>query len=81
MSVVQMSTQRVAAWTLREYDRWCGQDAGRPTGCAPDHIEEALMPSKLRRTRITLQAKAYRSAVALAGLLVLLEALGAPRKL
>jgi hypothetical protein len=39
------------------------------------------MPSKLRRTRVTLQAKAYRSAVALAGLLVLLEALGAPRKL
>ena len=44
-------------------------------------LEEALMPSKLRRTHVTLQAKAYRSAVALAGLLVLLEALGAPRKL
>ena len=40
-----------------------------------------MMPSKLRRTRTTLQAKAYRSAVAVAGLLVLLEALGAPRKL
>jgi hypothetical protein len=39
------------------------------------------MPSKLRRTQLTLQAKAYRSAFALAGLLVLLEALGAPRKL
>ena len=39
------------------------------------------MPSKLRRTQVTLHAKAYRSAVALAGLLVLLEALGAPRKL
>lgn len=39
------------------------------------------MPSKLRRTHLTLQAKAYRSAGALAGLLVLLEALGAPRKL
>ena len=39
------------------------------------------MPSKLRRMSLTLQAKAYRSAVALAGLLVLLEALGAPRKL
>jgi hypothetical protein len=39
------------------------------------------MPSKLRRTRTALQAKAYRSAVAVAGLLVLLEALGAPRKL
>ena len=48
---------------------------------APPTIEEALMPSKLRRTHTTLQAKAYRSAVALAGLLVLLEALGAPRKL
>ena len=81
MSVVQMSTQRAAAWTPPNSDRWCGQDAGRPTGCAPDYIEEALMPSKLRRTRITLQAKAYRSAVALAGLLVLLEALGAPLKL
>jgi hypothetical protein len=39
------------------------------------------MPSKLRRTKVALQAKAYRSAIALAGLLVLLEALGAPRKL
>lgn len=39
------------------------------------------MPSKLRRTSVTLQAKAYRSAVALGSLLVLLEALGAPRKL
>jgi hypothetical protein len=52
-----------------------------PAVAPPTTIEEALMPSKLRRTRITLQAKAYRSAVALAGLLVLLEALGAPRKL
>jgi hypothetical protein len=40
-----------------------------------------MMPSKLRRTSLTVQAKAYRSAVTLAGLLVLLEALGAPRKL
>ena len=39
------------------------------------------MPSKLRRTHLSLKVKAYRSAVALAGLLVLLEALGAPRKL
>lgn len=39
------------------------------------------MPSKLRRTKVTLHAKAYRSAVALAGFLVMLEALGAPRKL
>jgi hypothetical protein len=39
------------------------------------------MPSKLRRTRTALQSKAYRSAAALAGLLELLEALGAPRKL
>ena len=39
------------------------------------------MPSKLRRMSLPIQAKAYRSAVALAGLLVLLEALGAPRKL
>jgi hypothetical protein len=39
------------------------------------------MPSKLRRTSLTLHAKAYRSAVALAGFLVMLEALGAPRKL
>ena len=48
---------------------------------SPDTLEEANMPSKLRRTTLTLQAKTYRSAVALAGLLVLLEALGAPRKL
>jgi hypothetical protein len=40
-----------------------------------------MMPSKLRRTQLILQVKAYRSAVALASLLVLLEALGAPRKL
>jgi hypothetical protein len=39
------------------------------------------MPSKLRRTQLTLKVKAYRSAAALASLLVLLEALGAPRKL
>jgi hypothetical protein len=39
------------------------------------------MPSKLRRTSSTLKFRAYRSAVTLAGLLVLLEALGAPRKL
>jgi hypothetical protein len=39
------------------------------------------MPSKLRRTPVTIKAKAYRSAAALASLLVLLEALGAPRKL
>jgi hypothetical protein len=39
------------------------------------------MPSKIRRMSLTLHAKAYRSAVAVAGLLVLLEALGAPRKL
>lgn len=39
------------------------------------------MPSKLRRTSLILKVRAYRSAVTLAGLLVLLEALGAPRKL
>jgi hypothetical protein len=39
------------------------------------------MPTKLRRTSLSLKAKAYRSAVALGSLLVLLEALGAPRKL
>lgn len=39
------------------------------------------MPSKLRRTSLAVQAKAYRSAATLVGLLVLLEALGAPRKL
>jgi hypothetical protein len=39
------------------------------------------MPSKLRRTSLTVKARAYRSAVTLAGVLVLLEALGAPRKL
>jgi hypothetical protein len=54
---------------------------GRQTRRLAPTLEEALMPSKLRRTSVTLQAKAYRSAVALAGLLVLLEALGAPRKL
>jgi hypothetical protein len=39
------------------------------------------MPSKLRRSSMALKAKIYRSAVTLAGVLVLLEALGAPRKL
>jgi len=39
------------------------------------------MPSKLRRTSTAVKARTYRSAVTLAGLLVLLEALGAPRKL
>jgi hypothetical protein len=39
------------------------------------------MPSKLRRTSFTIKAKAYRSAMTLAALLVLLEAVGAPRKL
>jgi hypothetical protein len=39
------------------------------------------MPSKIRRTSLTLKAKAYRSAVTLAGVLVLLESLGAARKL
>jgi hypothetical protein len=39
------------------------------------------MASKLRRTSFTVKAKAYRSAMTLAALLVLLEALGAPRKL
>jgi len=48
---------------------------------APDPLEETLMPSKIRRTSLTIKAKAYRSAVALGSLLVLLEALGAPRKL
>ena len=39
------------------------------------------MPSKLRRSRNAVKLNAYRSAVALGSLLVLLEALGAPRKL
>jgi hypothetical protein len=39
------------------------------------------MPSKLRRTTFAVKVKAYRSAMTLASLLVLLEALGAPRKL
>ena len=39
------------------------------------------MPSKLRRTSFTIKAKAYRSAMSLAALLILLESLGAPRKL
>jgi hypothetical protein len=39
------------------------------------------MPSKLRRSSSALKFRAYRSAVTLASLLVLLEALGAPRKL
>jgi hypothetical protein len=40
-----------------------------------------MMPSKVRHTSLALKARAYRSAITLAGLLVLLEALGAPRKL
>ena len=47
----------------------------------PDPLRRISVPSKLRRTKVTVQAKAYRSAAALASLLVLLEALGAPRKL
>ena len=43
--------------------------------------QEEEMPTKLRRSSVALKAKAYRSAVTLAGVLVLLEALGAPRKL
>jgi hypothetical protein len=39
------------------------------------------MPSKLRRSRTVVKFNAYRSAVALGSLLVVLEALGAPRKL
>jgi hypothetical protein len=39
------------------------------------------MPTKFRRTSLTLKAKTYRSAVTLAGVLVLLESLGAARKL
>jgi len=39
------------------------------------------MPSKLRRTSTAMKVKAYRAAVTAASLLVLLEALGAPRKL
>jgi len=39
------------------------------------------MPTKLRRTSLSLKVKAYRTATAVASLLVLLEALGAARKL
>jgi hypothetical protein len=39
------------------------------------------MPSKLRRTSFALKAKTYGSFATLASLLVLLEALGAARKL
>jgi hypothetical protein len=55
--------------------------AGKTRRQTPTLSRGGMMPSKLRRTSLTLQAKAYRSAVTLAGLLVLLEALGAPRKL
>jgi hypothetical protein len=52
-------------------------------GTAPSNplIEEALMPSTFRSSTLALKARAYRSAITLAGLLVLLEALAAPRKL
>ncbi len=40
-----------------------------------------MLPSKLRRTSLTAKAKAYSSAASLVSLLVVLEALGAPRKL
>jgi hypothetical protein len=39
------------------------------------------MPAKLRRTSLAVKVKTYRSAVTLAGVLVLLESLGAARKL
>jgi hypothetical protein len=39
------------------------------------------MPSKLRRTSLSVKVKAYSSAATLASMLVMLEALGAPRKL
>lgn len=53
----------------------------RTPPASPDTSVEAFMPSKLRRTSLTLKAKTYRSAASLVSLLVLLEALGAPRKL
>lgn len=58
-------------------------DAFRPVlpPVVPRMHQETPMPSKLRRTSTAVKVKAYRSAVTLAGLLVLLEALGAPRKL
>jgi len=62
------------------YDRWSGKDAGSTLPARPRN-EETRMPSKIRRTSLTLKAKSYRTAVAVAGLLVMLEALGAPRKL
>jgi hypothetical protein len=40
-----------------------------------------MMPSKLRRTSLSAKVKVYSSFASLASLLVLLEALGAPRKL
>ena len=43
--------------------------------------QESLMPSKIRRTSTAAKVKAYRAALTAASLLVLLEALGAPRKL
>jgi hypothetical protein len=39
------------------------------------------MPSKLRRTSLALKARTYGSFASIASLLVLLEALGAARKL
>ena len=39
------------------------------------------MPSKIRRTSLSVRVKAYSSAASLAGFLIMLEALGAPRKL
>jgi hypothetical protein len=39
------------------------------------------MPSKLRRTSLSVKVKAYSSVATLGSLLVMLEALGAPRKL
>jgi len=52
--------------------------------CRPRHFFstlEVVMPSKLRRSRTAVKFNVYRSALALGSLLVLLEALGAPRKL
>ena len=58
-----------------------GEYSGLPPSSRPRPNRGGMMPSKLRRTQLTLKVKAYRSAAALASLLVLLEALGAPRKL
>jgi hypothetical protein len=77
----QMSSARRIAETKVPFPPMMAASSRLEAGSPRLFPREEEMPSKLRRSSVALKAKAYRSAVTLAGVLVLLEALGAPRKL